>query len=67
MEYTQEGEVDQLSRIEGSSPAFEIMDEDIGPEDCVDGTGEVYAEHLWKPGDVECPRCGADLSSWNKD
>lgn len=24
-----------------------------------------YPEHDWEPGDLECRRCGADLSDWN--
>lgn len=52
---------------EGASPSFEIMDEYVSDEDCVDKDGEVRIEHLWKPGDNECRRCGADLSSWNDD
>lgn len=28
--------------------------------------GETY-DHPWQPGDVECRRCGADLSHWNDD
>jgi ribosomal protein L37E len=27
----------------------------------------VHEEHDWAPGDPECRRCGADLSSWNDD
>ena len=29
--------------------------------------GVEYYEHLWSPGDVECRRCGADLSEWNSE
>jgi hypothetical protein len=28
--------------------------------------GETY-DHTWKPGDVECRECYADLSDWNDD
>jgi hypothetical protein len=29
--------------------------------------GEENPEHEWTPGDIECRRCGADLSAWNDD
>lgn len=25
-----------------------------------------HPEHEWKPGDLECRRCGADLSEWDE-
>jgi hypothetical protein len=28
--------------------------------------GETY-DHDWRAGDLECRRCGADLSHWNED
>ena len=34
------------------------------PDDWCD---DVYPEHDWTPGDLECRRCGADLSTWNED
>lgn len=27
----------------------------------------VNEDHNWKPGDIECRRCNADLSSWNDE
>lgn len=27
----------------------------------------VSQDHDWRPGDLECRRCSADLSSWNED
>jgi hypothetical protein len=36
------------------------------PSDCVVDDVE-YPEHAWQPGDIECGRCGADLSEWNDD
>lgn len=29
--------------------------------------GEDAIEHDWKPGDIECRRCGVDLSTWNDE
>jgi hypothetical protein len=26
-----------------------------------------YPEHEWQSGDLQCRRCGADLSEWNED
>lgn len=34
------------------------------PEDW-DGCVPPYPEHDWTPGDLECRRCGADLSAWD--
>lgn len=27
----------------------------------------VNEDHKWNPGDLECRRCGADLSKWNEE
>lgn len=27
----------------------------------------VSEDHAWKDGDIECRRCGADLSEWNEE
>lgn len=27
----------------------------------------VSEDHVWKDGDYECRRCGADLSEWNEE
>lgn len=27
----------------------------------------ISEDHNWNPGDVECRRCGADLSAWNEE
>lgn len=39
-----------------------MADEDDYDDSCVDD----YPEHQWNPGDLECRRCGADLSEWEK-
>lgn len=33
-------------------------------DDWVCGISE---DHVWKDGDYECRRCGADLSEWNEE
>lgn len=39
------------------------MDDEI-PEGYCDADHE---EHVWSPGDLECRRCGADLSDWENE
>lgn len=41
-------------------PVPPAADDDFGPV-CADG----YPEHDWKPGDIGCRRCNADLADWN--
>jgi hypothetical protein len=38
------------------------MEDDDGSV-CTNG----YPDHDWRPGDIECGRCGADLSMWNEE
>ena len=26
----------------------------------------ISEDHEWRPGDIECRRCGADLGTWNE-
>lgn len=42
------------------STADEQLDTDLS-------CAEDYPEHDWRPGDLECRRCGADLSEWGYD
>jgi len=42
------------------------IDNDTCREDEIDECGIAY-DHNWRPGDVECRNCGADLSEWNRD
>lgn len=50
-------EVRNYDHLVASAPAVE-------PEDW-EGCAYPYPEHDWTPGDLECRRCGADLSQWN--